>query len=145
MLDDNKSELEHPVWPPPSEQSTRPQISEKRSVFDGLTDKPGRTHLAAFTAGFLINIVLPFALLVVAAEIQNRFFRTYTILGRHTVNRETLRLVAFGIWGGAVTLDVVLACLWRRFTSYTRAFLTWAIIFSLLTFYWVWSMPTRIK
>lgn len=145
MLDDNRSELEHPVWPPPPEQSTPPQISDKRSVLDGLSDKPGLTHLAAFTAGLLINIVLPFALLVVAAEIQNRFFRTYVILGRHEVNRETFRLVMFCIWGSAVTLDIVLACLWRRSTSYTRAFLVWALIFSSLTFYWIWPMPPQIR
>lgn len=133
------------VWPPPPTQSMPPQVGERHCFFDELNNKPLRSQLVAFVISFLTSLVLLFVLLIAAAEVQQHFYRNYEVVERYEINYQTLRSVAFCIWGSVLILNLTLAYLWRRFTSYTQAFLVWATIFSFASLYYIWSMPTQIQ
>ena len=139
----NDAESEPRVWPPPPQPI--PRADEGRLIFGKRHIKPKFDQLVAFVSSFLINIVLLFILLVIEVHMQERFFRAYVILGRHDIDRRTLRVVDFCLWGAVLASNIILACLMRKSMSYTRAFLIWSAIFLSISFCYIWSIPSQVK
>jgi len=137
----NSAESGPSVWPP----QPKPQADEIHPIFGKRRTKLKYNQLMAFINSFLINIVLLLVLLIVEIHMQEKFFRTYVILGRHDIDRRILRTVDFCLWEAVLVSNIIIAYLMRQSMSYTRAFLIWSAIFLSISFCCIWSIPSQVK